>query len=59
MTKEELYTELAKVAYESHFADSWDELHPRSIERAIWKQVVQEVMEKYEELYNEHVKVSA
>jgi len=30
---------LAKVGYETMFEDRWDDLHPQSIERVLWRNV--------------------
>ena len=59
MRYSELYEELARVAYETMFEERWDDLHPQSIERAMWLSIVRNVMAKYEKLYSENAKVSA
>ena len=57
--EEEILNELAKAGYESFFEDKWDELNPKSIEVALWKQVVGAILAKRDELYSGSVKVPA
>ena len=50
--EEDIINELAKVGYESFFADRWDNLNPKSIEVALWKQVVGDILAKWNELHS-------
>jgi hypothetical protein len=46
----EAMNELAKLAYESYFEDRWNDLHPNSIERAHWLEIVDKILNRYEEM---------
>jgi len=47
---EEVFNKLAQVGYETMFEDRWDDLHPNSIERAMWLLIVRNVVERLREL---------
>ena len=56
--EEMVFTELAKTGYETMFEDRWDDLTPKSIERAMWLGIAQNILKRLRELYNESEEVS-
>lgn len=53
-----ILNEIAKAGYETMFEERWDELHPRSIERAMWEGIAQNMLMKYWEFHSGSAKVS-
>ena len=48
----EIADSLARVGYETMFDISWEELHPKSIERSLWREIalnmIKELWRQYE-----------
>jgi len=56
MGYDEVAEQLAKVGYETMFEDKWDDLHPQSIERAMWKKIALNMTSELWKLYQGSVK---
>ena len=44
-TQDYVIEQIAKAGYERHFDDKWDNLHPKSIERALWKEIAKTMLD--------------
>jgi len=44
MKEDEVVERMARVGFESMFEEVWDDLHPNSIERAMWLQIASEML---------------
>ena len=57
MGYDEVFNEMAKVGYETMFADAWDDLPTNSAERVLWLGIVKNMATKLWSLYQGSVKL--